>query len=71
MKPANLLKEEQGRLHLRLFTRKLSDKILMWQVFWLALLLSPSRFQWQLITAIKAYSYGDSTGLSPDFPFNL
>jgi hypothetical protein len=46
--------------------------ILIWQVFWLALLVIAFPFsQWQFDNSCKkAYSYGDSTGLTPDFPFN-
>jgi hypothetical protein len=49
-----------------------------WQVFWLALNFTfPSRLarQWHEVvdfTSLEGmgyYSYGDSAGLSPDFPF--
>ena len=62
----------------------LNDNNCTWQVFWLALLLNtfPSLImirQWYVDCAelmsetnqhSRAYSYGDSAGFTPDFPFN-
>jgi len=69
------------RLHFTPFTRKLNVVNLIWQVFWLTLSWLPSRpFRcigtnsgWRnqacyLLTGY--YSYGDSAGFTPDFPFN-
>jgi hypothetical protein len=52
--------------------------LLIWQVFWLSLVDTfPLEFQqWsadstcELVTTRRLYSYGDSTGFTPDFPFH-
>jgi hypothetical protein len=76
----NEMSSAKDYLHLRLFTRKLSDNFFrMWQVFWLGvhrILPVPALPKQWLYTIYPAragplYSYGDSAGISPDFPFNL
>lgn len=60
------------------FTRKLNRDNLIRQVFWLGLLLylpASLGLQWFEVGANgmlfpKPYSYGDSAGFTPDFPFN-
>ena len=72
-------------LHLRLFTRKLSDNINFYPAGLLAcflLIAFPSHpgcagskkvacgINSSAYNAIETHSYGDSAGFSPDFPFN-
>jgi len=58
--------------------KALRFKICIWQVFWLVSCLLPSHpsveGQWpqckRFYRTNETHSYGDSAGITPDFPFN-
>jgi hypothetical protein len=75
-----LNRSDQKSLHFLLFTRKQNNGCCIRQVFWLNFSFRTFPFsgskQWlELETVLcpgqsKFYSYGDSAGITPDFPFN-